>query len=402
VVVEKQHDALGVSPLLEFVGIGVLEPDEAESGTQSLFKFEFTYTVLIKRLKSISSAAVYMRKRKLLKSIGAASAIGGFTTVAQAGKSRTESRSLTKSEIRKFKNSRPVQNLLNKINASFELSGPETTKLTVIGTPEEHRMVHDGIALIRGVRLETNGGVIGITLQDGEAHEAVIVQSKKLNRREAGVNREISVDTNATTDGVDGAMVVAGSNSSAYVRGATPDEKTAMDDLSDEEITKYTILEKGGNRYYSFLTGESKATYVVDQQTREVVSRNAPQSTVSDEIDSGTTQSTTSNLEGSTEIDVGTSQVIPSSCEGLSFAVCTYDLTDLGIYCGLAAQACSYSVGAGVVGLVACAAAILTLCGGRIILATISGACADVAGCVADYCDQNPFACPGSFTPIPV
>lgn len=326
-----------------------------------------------------------MRKRKLLKSIGTAGVVAGFSTVAQANETKAESKPVKKETLNRYLESKPVQSLLNKIGATFNNPTPQDIKLEITEKPTKNRVVASDKSIIVGVQIKTNGGVIGLTLKGDDVFEALFVKNKKYRslKSENKKNGSKMIETEAETVDEKSAMIVAGSDYTTYVRTATEKEKKEIKRNEIGTVSNCRIMEESGDIYYLYNTIEgglsgdssdaSEKIKVAKKSTGDIVVERVNNSSMKTE-----------------DID----------CDPDRIPGCVLDFTDSSYYCYLASEACKLSAGFGIKGLVACLAAGASLCGGRLVVAAISGSCADVAGCVQDYCNENPNQCPGGMTPL--
>lgn len=323
--------------------------------------------------------------------MGVVGVSGGFSTVVEASGLNTESKKLEKKTLNRFLKSQPVKNLLEKMGASFEESGPNTVRLNLLERPTKSRIVHEDNTIVSGVQLKTDGGIIGLILRDGAVHQAVFIVTEKIRSLKSdtegySAEKDAPIDTEATEGEVNGSMVLGQTDGVTYTREMSDNETAEVNQKEEVPIENGTVVEKEEEIFYVYDVNErpqdyesknySKVTKVRKKATGELV---------------GEKQHRRSDGIQRDDVD----------CDLDGLPGCVLDLADSSYYCYLAGQACNLSRGFGVPGLVSCLAAIVSLCGGRIVLATLSGSCADVAGCVDNFCNENPLACPGGLTPIP-
>ncbi|MFC6823673.1 hypothetical protein [Halopelagius fulvigenes] len=319
-----------------------------------------------------------MRKRDLLKAIGVASATSGFSLTAQAGDLTAESRDTTRAETEKYIQTKPVQNISEKIGTGFNIrkrnNENKSGKINLDEQAEESRVKYGGETIAHGIRYETNVGILGLVIQNGTVVQAILAVKKKSNK---GWIKKI---TNAPPAKGKSQFIIGTPDTAMYARTATGDEEALVAKIVGGEVSNVSVIENESNIYYKGKTDSS--VVIIDRSTEEILHEKQIGASVS-------------SSDGFSTMAAKT----PDSCKGAPFHVCAYDLMDSSFYCGLAGEACVITGLGGPAPFVACLAAIASLCGGRVMLMKISGACEEVAECIVDYCDQSIAPC-GPSTPI--
>lgn len=310
-----------------------------------------------------------MQRRNLLKRIGVTGIATGLSGTTLARGATVERNPVDSSTITEYLQSDPVHNVSKRIGASFKTKDVDESNanlITITDAEENRVVVEENTVLVRGIRLETNVGVLGLTLQDNKVVQAIFVI-----RKNSGTDYQEQITT-AETASHDHQLIIGYEDNAIYARPTIESERKWIHQNIAIDFEKSFVIEQNSRIYYKVLGDSTKVT--IKKQTGEIVERESQ--TLSDEV----------------------SEMAGDCAESGKYGTCMYDITMTSGYCTLAAYACSLTGVSGPQNIVACLSAVANLCGGQLILFKISGACEDVAECVAEFCEEND--CTKVTTPI--
>lgn len=319
-----------------------------------------------------------MQRRNLLKKIGVAGIATGFSTTAQAGDVTLETRKPSKSTVESYLNSEPVKNISEKVGPRFNVQEGKNTsgQINIEGKPEENQVFVDTKEpIIHTVRLETNVGILGLTLQNDDVIQAILAFDRNVGK--GWMKRITSAETVSTRH----QMVIGTVNRAIYARPTTEEENREIQRHVSQDIQKALLIEKDTDIYYKLRTNSN--SIIIDKQSGDIVEKKPLKVGAADNDSNG---------------DV---TVFANNCEDANYAGCMYDITNTSAYCTLAGYACTLTGVSGPQNIVACLAVMAKLCGGSLFLFKISGACEEVARCVKDYCEQNDCSITTPIVPTP-